>query len=70
MAMANPTDEKVAALEHDWPAWQIWTVPTWDGHKRATIWCAKRWDWQPGQPVLNAGSPEELVEYLKGQAGQ
>ena len=67
MAMANPTDEKVAALEHDWPSCQVWVVHRVYG---GPVWCAKRWDWQPGQPVLNAGSPEELVGYLEEQAGR
>jgi hypothetical protein len=68
--MANPTDAKITELERDWPAWQIWTVPTWDGHKRATVWCAKRWDWQPGQPVLNEDSAERLAEALAEAAEQ
>jgi hypothetical protein len=68
--MANPTDETVAKLERDWPSHQIWTVPTWDGHKRATIWCARRWDWQPGDQVINADSAEHLVEYLEEAAEQ
>ena len=57
-------------LERDWPSHQIWTVPTWDGHKRATIWCARRWDWQPGDQVINAESAERLVEYLEEEAEQ
>ena len=64
--MANPTDAIVAALERDWPNWQIWAVPTWDGHKRGTIWCGRRWDDE--RRVLNAGSAEELVERLEAQA--
>jgi hypothetical protein len=54
----------VQALEAAWPAWQIWTVPTWDGRVRRTVWCARRWDWQPGGTVLNAHSAEDLAEYL------
>jgi hypothetical protein len=68
--MGNPTDAIVAALEHDWPNWQVWTVPTWDGHQRGTIWCARRWDWQPGQTVLNAHTADELAEYLAEAAEQ
>jgi hypothetical protein len=68
--MANPTDEKIAELERDWPTWQIWTVPTWDGRVRRTVWCAKRWDWKPGDVVLNADSAEHLVEYLEAEAEQ
>ena len=66
--MANPTDEIAAALERDWPAWQVWTVPTWDGNKRGTIWCARRWDDE--HRVLNASSPEELVTDLEAEAGR
>jgi hypothetical protein len=40
------------------------------GVEGGLVWCARRWDWQPGQPVLNAGSPEELAEYLEEQAGR
>ncbi len=68
--MANPTDEKVAALERDWPNWQIWTVPTWDGRARRTVWCAKRWTWQPGDPVLNEDSAQHLRESLEEAAEQ
>lgn len=66
--MPNPTDAIVAALEHDWPNWQIWIVPTWDGNKRGTIWCARRWDDE--HRVLNASSPEELVTDLEVEAGR
>jgi hypothetical protein len=48
--MANLTDEAVKALEAGWPAWQIWTVPTWDGQKRATIWCAGGGTGSPASP--------------------
>ena len=66
--MANPTDETVAALERDWPNWQIWAVPTFDGNKRGTVWCARRWDDE--HRVLNAHSPEELAEDLEAEAGR
>jgi len=59
----NPTDEMVAALERDWPEWQIWTVPRAAG---GTIWCARRWD-GTGR-VLNAHSPDELIEYMEQEA--
>jgi hypothetical protein len=52
----------VAALERDWPNYQVWVVHRVYG---GPVWCAKRWDWQPGQPVLNAGSADELAEYLE-----
>lgn len=65
--MENPTDQAVAALERDWPRWQIWTVH--HAVDRRITWCARRWDWKPGDIVLNADSAEHLVEYLQEQAG-
>jgi hypothetical protein len=56
----NPTDAIVARLEADWPRWQIWTVRRAVG---GTIWRARRWDDE--KQVLNADSPEELVELLE-----
>jgi hypothetical protein len=64
--MGNPTDAAVAKLEADWPAWQCWTVSTWDGHRRGTIWCARRWDDE--RRVLNASSAEELASDLAADA--
>jgi hypothetical protein len=61
--MANPTEQIVARLEADWPDWQVWMVHRVVG---GPVWCARRWDGQ-GQ-VLNAESPDELVEYLEEQA--
>jgi hypothetical protein len=58
--MENATDQAVAALERDWPRWQIWTVPRAVG---GTIWCARRHD--NHRRVLNAHSPTELEEYLE-----
>ena len=63
--MPNPTDEKIAELERAWPNYQVWTVQCVVG---GTLWCAKRWDWQPGGTVLNAHSAEELAEYLAEEA--
>jgi hypothetical protein len=59
--MANPTDAKIAELERDWPNYQIWTVPRTHGY---TVWCARRWDWKPGDVVLNEDSAEHLAEAL------
>ena len=56
----DPTNAIVAGLEADWPRWQIWTVRRAVG---GTIWCARRWDDE--RRVLNADSPEELVELLE-----
>jgi hypothetical protein len=55
----------VAALEHDWPDWQIWVI-----HKAVggTIWCARRWDDE--RNVLNADSADELTDLLEEEAGQ
>ncbi len=64
--MGNPNDEIVKALEADWPAWQVWTVVHAVG--RRITWCARRWDWKPGNVVLNADSAEHLVEYLGDEA--
>jgi hypothetical protein len=63
--MRNCTDDIVAALEADWRHWQIWTVPRAMG---GTIWCARRWDDE--RRVLNAHSPEELVEYLEDETSR
>ena len=58
--MENPTtNEIIKRLEADWPRWQIWVVHRAVGGQ---TWCARRWD-DHGQ-VLNADSPDELVEYL------
>jgi hypothetical protein len=63
--MANPTDAIVAALEHDWPNWQMWVVYRVIG---GPVWCARRWDDE--KRVLNASSAEELGEYLAAEASQ
>jgi hypothetical protein len=63
--MQNPTDSVVAQLAADWPRWQIWTVPRL---YQCTVWCARRWDWEPGDTVLNAASAAELTEVLEAEA--
>jgi hypothetical protein len=55
----NAEQDRVAALELDWPQWQIWVVPRVVG---GTVWCARRWDGTGD--VLNAGSAAELTEQL------
>lgn len=50
----------VAALERDWPRWQVWVVGRVYG---GPVWCARRWDDE--RCVLNAGSPGELAEMLE-----
>lgn len=54
------TEAIVAALEADWPRWQVWVVHRVVG---GTVWCARRWDDE--RQVLNAASPDELVQYLE-----
>jgi hypothetical protein len=61
--MPNPTDAIVARLEADWPRWQIWVVPVYIG---PDAWCARRRDDE--KHVLNAVSPEDLVEQLEAAA--
>ena len=63
--MKNPTGQIVAALERDWPNWQIWAVPRAVG---GTIWCARRWD--DGKHVLNAASADELEGLLEDEASR
>jgi hypothetical protein len=65
MASGNPTDEKIAALERDWPNWQVWVVHRVIG---GPVWCARRWDDE--RRVINAGSAVELVECLEQQVSQ
>jgi len=62
--MKNPTNEIVAALERDWPRWQVWVVQRAVGGQ---TWCARRWDDE--KTVLNADSPDELEEQLMQETG-
>ncbi len=55
----------VAALERDWPDWQVWYVPKAIG---GMTWCARRWD--GSGRVVNADSPNGLVELLEAEAGR
>jgi hypothetical protein len=48
--------EEIAALEHKFPEWQVWMVPT---ARQGTFWCARRRD--DHKVVLNsARSADEL----------
>jgi hypothetical protein len=59
----NQFDALVAKLEADWPEWHVWIVHRVVG---GPLWCAHRRDDQ--RQVLNAGSADELAEYLEGEA--
>ncbi|HZC63003.1 MAG TPA: hypothetical protein VE464_15315 [Streptosporangiaceae bacterium] len=61
----SATDKIVAALEREWPKWQIWVVHHYIG---GPVWCARRWDDE--NRVLNAGSADELAEYLEAEAAR
>ena len=58
----NQFDAIVVQLEADWPGWHAWYVPRPVG---GMTWCARRWDDE--EHVLNAGSPDELAEYLAAE---
>jgi len=58
--MENDNDTVLAQLQSDWPNWQIWIVYRLIG---GPTWCARRRD--DHRKVLNAGSPEHLIEYLE-----
>ena len=55
----------VAALERDWPDWQVWYVPKAIG---GITWCARRWDDE--KHVLNADSADELEGMLEDEASR
>lgn len=57
-------DQAVAALERDWPDWQVWVVHRVVG---GPVWCARRWDEQGS--VINVGSPGELAAAIGRQEG-
>jgi hypothetical protein len=63
--MGNPTDETIAQLERDWPAWFFWTVPRLVGY---TVWCCRRRD--DPTVILNADTPEHLAEALEDQVSE
>jgi hypothetical protein len=68
--MENLTaNEIIKRLEADWPRWQFWVVPVYIG---PDTWCARRWDEADAVParVINANSPDALVEALEDAASQ
>ncbi len=57
----NPEQQRIiAAMEREWPRWQVWVVNRVVG---GPVWCARPWDDE--KHVLNAGSPDQLAEYLE-----
>ncbi len=52
----------ITQLEREHPGYQVWCVPTWDGHRHSTLFCARRWDGTSGS--ISADSPEHLAEYI------
>jgi hypothetical protein len=62
--MSSPAETAaLAALQADWPRWEVWTVHRYIG---GTVWCARRRD--DHQKVINADSPGHLGEYLEAEA--
>jgi hypothetical protein len=59
----NRTNEIVAALERQFPLWQVWVVHRVMG---GPVWCARRHD--DHRRILNAHSPAELQDYLEAEA--
>lgn len=60
--MRNPTDDSIAPLEADWPAWQCWAVRAWDGTRQSTTFHARRWSGEGC--TLDAASAEDLASQL------
>lgn len=58
--MEDPSDPALAQLQSDWPNWEVWIVGKAIG---GITWCARRRD--DHKRVLNAGSADELAEYLE-----
>jgi hypothetical protein len=61
--MQNGTDEQVRTLEAANPDYQVWAVH--HAVDRRITWCARRWDWKPGDTVINADTPEHLSEQIR-----
>lgn len=62
-ANLNEQQRIIAALEADWPNWQVWVVGRTVG---GPVWCARRWD--GAGDVLNAASADELADLLEEAA--
>jgi hypothetical protein len=66
--MQNTTDEVVAALERDFPAYQVWCVSVYIGPDR---WCARPWSAAHADIVtenISADSAAELRKLLEEAA--
>jgi hypothetical protein len=57
--MDDETARAVAALEREYPAWQIWVVRRVYG---GPVWWARHWD--GSGKTINAGSSEDLAGYI------
>jgi hypothetical protein len=55
------TEAIIAAMEREWPRWQIWNVTKVVG---PDAWCAQPWDMAEPANVINAGSPQWLAEAI------
>lgn len=58
----------VIELEQQFPDYQAWTVPTWNGSQHGVIWCARRWDGTG--TTINADTPAVLAEYMAAAEAQ
>jgi hypothetical protein len=56
----NATDKIIAAMEREWPRWEIWVVHRVVG---GDLWCARRRD--DHRQLLHADTPDELAGYLE-----
>ena len=57
MGRLNDLDAKRDEIREQCPGWRVWYVP--HSLDAGVTWCA-----QP-EPVINADSPEALVEYIR-----
>ncbi len=58
--MEDPTENALARLREEWPAWQFWIVHRVIG---GPVWCTRRHD--DHKVVLNADSAEHLGDYFE-----
>jgi hypothetical protein len=56
-------DEQLAALQEQFPGWEIWYVPR--AVQPGLTWCANPWAKKDDRRnVLHAGTPAHLAEYI------